>query len=113
MNLFSKILNIYLLFNILKKFGGSQPPLRVHGSIPAWRRLSVNSKRTVIIIKKAAFLTTSLGWMSYYFLIFTNVILLQLSLQIFTYIKELYLSGTTKKHDFVSIHFFQGFTENS
>ena len=114
MNLFSKILNIYLLFNILEKFGGPQPPLLVHDFIPAWRRrLSVNSKRTVIIIKKAGFLTTSLGWMSYYFLIFTNVILLQLSLQIFTYIKELYLSGTTKKHDFVSIHFFQGFTENS
>ena len=63
MNLFSKILNIYLLFNILKKFGGPQPPLLVHDFIPAWRwRLSVNSKWTVIIIKKAGFLTTSLGW---------------------------------------------------
>ena len=109
MNLFSKILNIYLLFNILEKFGGPQPPLLVHDFIPAWRRrLSVNSKRTVIIIKKAGFLTTSLGWMSYYFLIFTNVILLQLSLQIFTYIKELYLSSTTKRHDLFQRIFLKG-----
>ena len=34
MNLFSKILYIYLLFNILKNFGGPQLPLLEHSSIP-------------------------------------------------------------------------------
>ena len=34
MDLFSKILNIYLLFNILKKIGGATAPLLVHGSVP-------------------------------------------------------------------------------
>ena len=47
MNLFSKILNIYLLFNILKKFGGSQPPLRVHGSIPEKEQIKDNTGRVI------------------------------------------------------------------
>ena len=53
--------------------------------ILAWRRrVSVNSKSIVIIIKKVGFLMTRLGWMSYYLLIFINLVLLRLSLQIFT-----------------------------
>ena len=47
MDLFSKILSIYLLFNILKKFGGHSPLLLVHGSIPEKEQIKDNTERVI------------------------------------------------------------------
>jgi len=39
MELYSKILNIYLLFNILKKiWGAHSPPLLVHDTVPVYKK---------------------------------------------------------------------------
>ena len=47
MDLFSKILSIYLLFNILKKFGGHSPLLLVYGFIPEKEQIKDNTGRVI------------------------------------------------------------------
>ena len=51
MDLFSKISNIYLLFNIFKNWGGHNPPLSERGSVPSLLRKIVVTFYMILKLK--------------------------------------------------------------